>query len=72
MKNVSMLCILMIFVCALASCKKENEQPSGSTGSITFKFDTTKTFNSSFSGSVWEPTNGLLNTTAKSGKSIIL
>jgi Family of unknown function (DUF6252) len=39
---------------------------------MTFKIDSTTTFTSSTIGSVWEPTNSLLNITAKGGKSIIV
>lgn len=72
MKNISSLFIFLAFVAAFVCCNKTEEQPTGSTGSVSFKYDSTKNFQSSYSGSVWEPNNGLLNITAKAGKSLLV
>lgn len=69
MKNlISVIAILSALV-LLTCCSKTETTPSGS---MTFKVDSTTTFQSSLVGSVWEPTNSTLNLTAKGGKSIIV
>lgn len=72
MKNLSVFCLLLIMSLSFACCKKDSELPSGSSGSVSFKYDSTKNFHSSFSGGVWEPNNGLMSIVAKAGKSIFV
>lgn len=72
MKNISHLFLFLAVAAVFVCCNKTEEQPAGSTGSVSFKYDSTKNFQSSFSGSVWEPNNTLLSITAKSGKSLFV
>ncbi len=72
MKILSVFCLLLTLVISFACCKKESDLPSGSSGSVTFKYDSTKNFQSSFSGGVWEPNNAMMSIFAKAGKSIFV
>jgi hypothetical protein len=69
MKNLISVFTILSAIVLLTCCKKTETTP---TGSMTFKVDSTTTFQSSLVGSTWEPTNNLLNLTAKGGKSIIV
>lgn len=74
MKNSLAVCGIFMLLLFLMSCKKSDTNPSNSTGSVTFKIDTTgnNNFTSTYSGGIWEPNNALLSITAKGGKSIIV
>jgi hypothetical protein len=72
MKNLSSLCVFWALVITLASCNKDEASPAPLSGSVNFKFDSTKIFQSTFSSGVWEPNNALLSIVAKAGKSLLV
>lgn len=70
MRNLTFLsAALCALVLSLACCKKNEVAP---TSSVSFKVDSLTTFQSTASSGVWEPTNSLLNITAKGGRSIFV
>ena len=69
MKSLISVITILAAIVLLTCCKKTETTPSGA---MTFKVDSTTTFQSSLVGSTWEPTNSLLNITAKGGKSLIV
>jgi Family of unknown function (DUF6252) len=69
MKNLISVFAILSAIVLLTCCKKTETTPSAS---VTFKVDSTTAFQSALVGSTWEPTNNLLNLTAKGGKSIIV
>ena len=71
MKNLASVLMLLAFALSLACCKKTETSPASS-GSVTFKVDSTTSFTSSLASGTWEPNNSLLNITAKGGKSLIV
>ena len=72
MKNFLALCTFFTLFLSLMSCHQDETNPSNSTGSVTFKIDSTSSFTSSYSGGIWDSNNALMNITAKSGKSLIV
>jgi hypothetical protein len=72
MRNLTFLSVaLLALLLSLACCKKNAVNPSAS-GSVSFKIDSLATFTSASAGGVWEPTNSLLNITAKGGRALIV
>jgi Family of unknown function (DUF6252) len=71
MKNFNVFMAFCALALTLVCCRGNDVTPTTS-GSMTFKIDSTTTFTSSTIGSVWEPATSLLNITAKGGKSIIV